>query len=152
MEGVPRKAEEIEDDPDVSDYGYIYPYTFTEEIGFSGMYPNASTPIMVTINDLPPARHCRVIVLVDKPDAFWVIDHLTSFLDNHTWRYTFPSAVNQESGGLWNNTQVYTVRGITQHQMTYFLREYPYFIYTPDAFPTPVENSNGPYPVTINFP
>ncbi|MBI9090628.1 MAG: helix-turn-helix domain-containing protein [Desulfobacterium sp.] len=31
---------------DVSNYGYIYPYTFTEEIGFSGTYPNASALII----------------------------------------------------------------------------------------------------------
>ncbi len=154
MDGVPRKAEDIENDPNVGDYGYIYPYPFTEEIGFSNTDPDESTPIVATIQDLPPARYSRLIVLVDDPEQFWVKDHLTSFIDDATWNYTFTSAINQESAdGSWNNTPVYNVRGIIQHQMTYFIRYYPYFVFVPDASPAPSENSLGPYPVTtINFP
>ena len=109
--------------------------------------------MVVTIQDLPPGRYSRLIILVDKPDQFWVTDHLTSFIDDATWRYTFSSVINQEAeGGLWNDTQVYNVRGIIQHQMSYFIRSYPNFVNTSNAFPAPPENSLGAYPATINFP
>ena len=87
LDGVPRKAEDIENDPNVGDYGYIYPYRFTEEIGFSNTDPDESTPIVATIQDLPPARYSRLIVLVDDPKQFWVKDHLTSFIDDATWNF-----------------------------------------------------------------
>ena len=163
LNGESRKAEDIENDPDVANYGYIYPYEFTEEIGFSSTDPDGNTPMVALLDNLPPARYSRLIILVDNPTSYWVKDHITStpyqqfpdvVLDDTIWEYTFPGVVNQEApDGSWNNTAVYDIRRIVQHQMTYFLRDYPYFLYDPYAFPAPLENSLGPYPVTtINFP
>jgi hypothetical protein len=160
LKGVPCKAEEIEDHPGVRAYGYIYPYEFTETIAFAATPEElASAPASFSIENLPPARHSRVIAIMPGGSRYWVRDHIHStpfasfpdqVLDNSTYRYPFPGATNQEAEtGEWLNTPVYTVRGITGHQMTYFLRDSPEFIYDPHAFAVPEENNLGPYPVTI---
>ncbi len=152
LNGEIRKAEDIENDPEVALYGYIYPYAFTEEVGFSGTYPVINAPTVVTLQSLPPARYSRIILLVDNPNQYYLTDRITSFLDVLTYKYSFSGAVNQEmDDGIWVNTPVYNVRGIIQHKMTYLIEYYPYFVYTSN-FPAPQENALGPYPATINFP
>jgi len=77
--------------------------------------------------------------------------HITSFTDDLTFEDTFPTVMNaQNTDGTWSDpTPVYDVRGIRQHKMAYFLRAYPEFLYTPEAFPAPSENSLGAWPVNI---
>ena len=162
LNGVLRRAEEIEHDPDVFSYGHIYPTPITEELGFAESYPNSSTPVVATFHELPPARYGRLVLLVDAKEAYWVKDRVTAthfllppgtYLDDLTWNYDFPNAAYQETANAqWQPTPVYTVRGVTQHQMTYFIRAYPYFIYRPNDFPPPHENTLGPFPATLNFP
>jgi len=89
----------------------------------------------------------------DEPEEFWVKDHTSSFIDDSEWFYTLPRAINQENeDDTYTLTPVCDVREIIQHQISYFIRYYPHFVYNPYAFPAPPENSLGPYPVTINFP
>ena len=166
LNGELRKAEEIENDPDVEDYDFFRPVSISEELGFSGSAPGAGTPMVVSVQDMPPARYFRVILLTDVPGGYYVRDHLVSkpyppgwpypddfTVDNGLWTYDMPSVVYQElDGPLWKDTPVYQYRGIIQHQMSYFIRYYPYYIYNADQFPAPPENAEGPYPVTINFP
>ncbi|ABK18039.1 hypothetical protein [Syntrophobacter fumaroxidans] len=166
LNGELRKAEEIENDPNVEDYDFFRPVSISEELGFSGSAPGAGTPMVVSVQDMPPARYFRVILLTDVPGGYYVRDHLVSkpyppgwpypddfTVDNGLWTYDMPSVVYQElDGPLWKDTPVYQYRGIIQHQMSYFIRYYPYYIYNADQFPAPPENAEGPYPVTINFP
>jgi len=166
LNGELRKAEEIENDPNVEDYDFFRPVSISEELGFSGSAPGAGTPMVVSVQDMPPARYFRVVLLTDVPAGYYVRDHLVSkpyppgwpypddfTVDNALWTYGMPAAVYQELAGQpWNPTPVYQYRGIIQHQMGYFIRYYPYFIYNADQFPAPPENAEGPYPVTVNFP
>jgi len=166
LNGELRKAEEIENDPNVEDYDFFRPVSISEELGFSGSAPGAGTPMVVSVQDMPPARYFRVILLTDVPAGYYMRDHLVSkpyppgwpypddfTVDNALWTYGMPAVVYQELAGQpWNPTPVYQYRGIIQHQMSYFIRYYPYFIYNADQFPAPPENAQGPYPVTINFP
>lgn len=166
LNGQLRKAAEIENDPNVADYDFIWPVSITEELGFSDTEPGMDTPPVVSIQNMPAARYARIVLLTDSPAGYWVRDRLISrpdpprppypddyIVDNGIWTYTLPGVTYQEFPGQpWNPTPVYQYRGITQHQIAYFIRSYPYFEYNPAAFPAPAENALGPYPVIINFP
>lgn len=157
LNGTPRLAEEIEYDPNVADYGYIYPYTFTEEIGFSESYPFVDAPPIISF-ELPPARYSRIILLSDNPIGYFLTDHVTAYkpdetvLINETFKYSLPGAIHQQApDGTWDSTPVNEVRGVVQHQRIYQMNYYPYFLYI-NSLPAPPENNLGPYPATINFP
>lgn len=161
LDGEPRKAEEIENDPDAASYGYIRPYRFTEHIGFSAETPDADTAYVAIFENLPPGRYGKLIVLTDTQSGYWVKDHVYSkpynlfpdlILDNTTFTCTFSGLVNQTNAeGIWRNTPVYAPREVLQHLMTYFIRCYPIFVYDPYSIPAP-DVEEGPFPATINFP
>ncbi|MHB1348854.1 MAG: hypothetical protein ACYCYR_03190 [Desulfobulbaceae bacterium] len=163
LNGTPVKSEDLESDPRVTWYGYIWPFSFTETLAFSKDYPiTAATPV-ITLAGLPPARYSRVILLTDASDAeYYVTDHIfaqrpppplgdapTTF--NETWDYTLPSTTaQQDTDGNWLMSPVYTVRGVRQHQRTYLMSFYPYFVYI-NSLPAPPENDLGPHPATNHF-
>ncbi|MHB8809854.1 MAG: hypothetical protein ACYC9M_07540 [Desulfobulbaceae bacterium] len=161
--GTPVKAEDLESDPRVTWYGYIWPFSFTETLAFSIDYPDTAPAPVITLAGLPPARYSRVILLTDASDAeYYVTDQIfaqrpppplgdapTTF--NETWNYTLPSTTaQQDTDGNWLMSPVYTVRGVRQHQRTYLMGSYPYFVYI-NSLPAPPENDLGPHPATNHF-
>jgi hypothetical protein len=161
LDGEPRKAEDIKNDPEWETYGYIWPYSFTESIGFSAVVPNDDTPYIATFENLPPGRYGKLIVLSAGESDYWLKDHVYStpynllpdqVLDDSTWNYTFSPLVYQTNpAGTWINTPVYNIRDEMLHQMTYFLRSYPTFVYDPYSIPAP-DVTSGAFPARIDFP
>lgn len=163
LNGTPVKAEDLESDPRVTWYGYIWPFSFNETLAFSKDYPDTAAAPVITLADLPPARYSRVILLSDASDAeYYVTDHIfaqrpppplgnapTTF--NETWKYSLPSTTaQQDTDGNWLMSPVYTVRGVRHHQGTYLMSFYPYFVYI-NSLPAPPENDLGPHPATNHF-
>lgn len=154
--GELKTAEEIENDPLVSLYGYIYPYNVTEEISFAASEEDFPSAIKVaTIDNLPPARYSRLIVLTDGKVDFWSGAKTTSTEppEDKSWCWEWPPTVYQETVDIgWEVSPIMIMRGLTQHQMSYYIRYYPDFVDLWYAFPAPPENALGPFPVEIHFP
>ncbi len=149
LNGELKKAGEIS-----TFYGYIYPHDISEELTFYGNNQNPDTAsVVATIQDLPPERYSRIIILIDDPNGFRVKDQVTSNGESFVYLYDFTSAIDQQDAdGFYSTfTTIYSTRGIYHHQMSYYIRCFPDFEYHPEDFPD-VVNDPGPYPLTINFP
>ncbi len=163
LNGVPEKAEDIRRNLDAYLYGFIFPFAFTESVGFSGSEPVGDILPVFTLRDLPPARYGKLIVITDNPNGYYLSDHIEATwwyeqlgtsvtIVNDTFVYFFDSTVCQEGiDGSWSPTPVYQVRGVSQHMRTYFMNFYPYFVYI-NSLPAPPENALGPYLSEIYFP
>jgi hypothetical protein len=163
LEGVSVTADYVRNNnPAVESYAYIDPYTFTETLGFSASFPDVDSPSIVAMEDLPPARHARIIVVTDSgATPYFVTDHAEGYpppeepdagipIINDIWKYSLPTATHQEdSAGVWQSSPVYNVRGIFQHQRVYLMNYYPWFAYI-NSLPAPPENVLGPFPATVN--
>lgn len=159
LDGAPVKADDIRDNPDVSQYGYINPQKISEEVGFSALSSSVNPAPLFSFNLLEAGRYAKVALLTDDPDGYLMTERLVTYwLDDSTvvidstGKDSMSAFVNQGSMyGTWDFTPIIHDRGIYQHQRTYFINCYPNCVYMP-SFPVSPENPQGPTPVSINFP
>jgi hypothetical protein len=161
LDGVLRTADEIRNDPfllsrvdhdgdGVSDE-FIDPYDLTTNLAFT-----TTTEIPAVYNviytPMPPGRYGRTIILTDAL-SFYIHIHRESTdpVDSLDTYFLFSGVINQETDGIFNNTQVYTFRGIIQHEWSAFARYYPDYTGISTA-PWPVPTITDPYPVTTINP
>ena len=150
---------------------YIYPhYNMTLEIFYMNTFPPVDPVYLSATVLLPPGRHIRLILLVDRPDNNYVRlnwnDYLNGDLYTGYYDFAFDGVINQEVDGIWTAEPPITefrygldVDGITQipirqHFSTGLLSCQP--ASSPDTCPYPEEEAIPaellPYPVTILFP
>lgn len=161
LDGVLRTAEEIRNDPtllsrvdhngDDTAEEYIDPYDITTKVAFA---PTTTIPATynATYTPLPSGRYGRTIIITDAP-AFYMHIHRESTIpyDNYNTYLLFSGVTNQENNGIFDNTQVYTFRGVTQHEWSAYSRYYPYSTGISTA-PWPAPADINPYPATTIYP
>jgi hypothetical protein len=150
LDRVLRTAEEIRSDLELSSRAagqYIDPYDVTTKLAFTTT-TTLPTTYQVTYTPLPYGRYGRTIILTDTP-LFYMHVHRESTnpvdsLDNY---WSVSGVVNEETAGAFTNTQVYTFRGVIQHEWTAFARYYPDYTGIETA-PWPAPSNTSPYPAT----
>jgi hypothetical protein len=143
---------------------YIEPYLMTFEISYMGESPPADPPYTVArVDNLPPGRHIRLIVLVDDEITGNYVS-LTSYdpVDEEPGvdDFIFEGVMNQEVNGIWQApTPANSLRNVKQHLYAGILQCKPLMVdhetgrrscSYPDSETIPADLT--PYPVDITGP
>ena len=91
---------------------YIDPYELTYEIGYAGVLPSRTKVLPSANITLPPGRHVRLLVLVDRKQPNYIRLTWTQTIQPGTalTYATFQGAVNQTNADVWTATPPNTFR------------------------------------------
>lgn len=163
-----KTGQEIRNDPDLLDRvdfdgdgkvnerdigePYIDPHNQNVEVTFS---PTTEFPEVyhASFIDLPPGRYGRIIMLTDMPYCYFRIkrESMDPIKKSDTF-VLLPGVINQEdSQGVFDNTQVATYRGVLQHNWFAYGWHYPDSIGWNTA-PWPEPENKEPIPATAINP
>ena len=150
---------------------YIDPYELTYEIGYAGVLPSRTTVLPSANITIPPGRHVRLLVLVDRKQPNYIRLTWTQTIQPGTalMYATFQGAVNQTNANAWTATPPNAFRywqtpegtqaPIRQHFFAGILRCEPLGIdaagnrVCPYPEPEAIPAEMTPYPVTnLLFP
>lgn len=164
LNGYPRTAQWIRENdphfvnfPDYPGYGYIDPHNVADSVSFLAAQPSGSMPELIRF-DLEPGRYSRIIVLTEAPEKYYVTDTLTAPenpyvpAEGFVYEYEFARTINQlNSDGLWHTSPYLSARGAYQHDRTYYINFWPYFIFK-DSVPVPANDLVPVRATNVQFP
>lgn len=119
LDGVLRTADEIRTNPDLDwllDDSYLDPYN-DMDIGMAFFLDSYPTQLHTACLTMPAPSYGRVIILADEPSFNYHVQWSSISREHSDYGSTsMAGVVNQEnSEGVFQNTQVKTFRGITTH-------------------------------------
>jgi hypothetical protein len=164
LNGYPRTAQWIRENdphfvnfPDYPGYGYIDPHNVADSVSFLAAQASGSMPELIRF-DLEPGRYSRIIVLTEAPEKYYVTDTLTAPenpyvpAEGFVYEYEFARTINQlNSDGLWHTSPYLSARGAYQHDRTYYINFWPYFIFK-DSVPVPANDLVPVRATNVQFP